>query len=885
MTSKLRGSRLEAEVDRARTESNWRRVTDLLSAVKSKHSGMDAMVEVLEAEALLEQEIERLDVFAPRAENSSSFSQSSSLLKEAILQRKNHPGVQLEAHLLLAKVLYLCSNYEDAIKTIEKSGMDSAITQFRTLRALRLVAEAYSIKGLSIEALDGTGSKKAITCFEQAAELVISYVGELEKSIFAVPTPLPSKGTPVSTTSTIPTLPTIKATEKMGEFLECSLERVANLRLKQLAIDGFFTEQGVEWYRRIISNLGDKSIGEKLQQRLSIQLAELLYRAIPDPSLHSEAVTQKSKSLGFYTGSQKGYYSPASKMEEIILLLLISEVLATREVVLSRTEELTISRHESLRNAKSVYNLITLLLSSLHQYQLLSNIYERAMKFANQDNYLWYQFGLCLICRGRWLRASRVLKECLDIEHKDEEVASEYLMASLLHIEHLGQFEQAVAYADRAALLAENKYLRVRANVLRSIGLSQMALCEATFEARRDGLQKSIDVLEKCIEADPHDYLALYYCALQHAIVRDLDSAKDRCLRSLEANAEQPSALMLLALLFTCEGDLKSALELVLTALKDFPENYGLLVLRLHLEKRFGRVEEALDTAAHLLQFWKKKEPFYVTTEYEEKSQQTVHGADAASLFREGSIARTGTVSLGRETTPLFTGPLGIPTPSLAISSQSSQLGLDMSDSGVLTAGAASDYGAQSTADSSDAFGTNSAFANRAYFRAQANIWTTLAELFLDEGRLNDVTPCVEQAIALFPNSHQALYLKGTLCLARAERAQADSQIHSKLLGDAKVFLLSAIAMSPSHTESLVQLAKLYRLERNYGMAEQVYRELVRLDPLWCDWWQALGEVLFASGNDMEKAAEALAMAASLDRSTPILSFTCIPLVFPSHFT
>ena len=32
-----------------------------------------------------------------------------------------------------------------------------------------------------------------------------------------------------------------------------------------------------------------------------------------------------------------------------------------------------------------------------------------------------------------------------------------------------------------------------------------------------------------------------------------------------------------------------------------------------------GRVEEALDTAAHLLQFWKKKEPFYVTTEYEEK--------------------------------------------------------------------------------------------------------------------------------------------------------------------------------------------------------------------------------------------------------------------------
>ena len=52
-------------------------------------------------------------------------------------------------------------------------------------------------------------------------------------------------------------------------------------------------------------------------------------------------------------------------------------------------------------------------------------------------------------------------------------------------------------------------------------------------------------------------------------------------------------------------------------------------------------------------------------------------------------------------------------------------------DSGVLTAGAASDYGAQSTVDSSDAFGANSAFVNRAHFRAQVVVFCNEIEAVL----------------------------------------------------------------------------------------------------------------------------------------------------------
>ncbi len=45
---------------------------------------------------------------------------------------------------------------------------------------------------------------------------------------------------------------------------------------------------------------------------------------------------------------------------------------------------------------------------------------------------------------------------------------------------------------------------------------------------------------------------------------------------------------MLLALLFTAGGQIKDAFELVVDALHDFPHHYGLLVLRLKLEVRFG---------------------------------------------------------------------------------------------------------------------------------------------------------------------------------------------------------------------------------------------------------------------------------------------------------
>ncbi|CAJ0586907.1 unnamed protein product, partial [Mesorhabditis spiculigera] len=882
MGTKLRGSRLEAEVDRARTEGNWRRVTELLDSVKHKSSGMGFMQEVLEAETKLEPYIEQLaENLKPRKENIPFFKAAVELLNEAIHERKAFPNVQLEAHLLLAKINYFSANPEEAIKIIEKSGMDSANTQFRTLRALKLVAEAYSIKGLAYETVEGQDNKKSIVCFKQAAELVMSYVGELEKSIFGPPANNAVRS--VSSTSTPTSAPVAKTTEKMGDLLECTLERFASLKLRGTLVDGFFTEQGVEWYRRIISGLGDKSVGEKLQQKLSLQLAEILYRSIPVHTLHSETVSQKNKSLGFYTGSQRGYFSPTSKIEEIILLLLVTEVLATRDVVLSRSAELATSRDESLRNAKSVYNLLTIVLSSLRQYQLMSKTYERAVKVASDDKHIWFQFALIEYSQGQHLKASRIIENCLlEGEHEDkadDDLACKYMFAAVIYLRYLEQYEKAEELAIHAAKVSDCMYLRERAHLLQAIAIGQLAQEPSFVDSQRKQLQKSIDILERCVEADPHDYLAVYYSALYYANARMIDKAIDRCSHCLDINPDQPAAMMLLALLLTCGGDHKLALQHIISSLRQYPTNYGLLTIRLHLEKHYGKVEEAMSTAASLLFCWQEQE--LVFDREDERRSQTM---DAASMKRASSVARTATASLGRDASTYFPGSLGPPAPSMVSAySQSSQLGVDMSDSGVLSANPHSEYGFSRKTDSSDPNFAEGSSLKEAKAVAVANILVTMVEIYLDAGKISEAIPCTEHIARQLPKSPQHRYAMGRIFLERGRRETQDVALRNKYLNDAKTAFSEAVMLCPTHTDAHLYLAKTHDLRGSRELAKNQAKELVTVAPLRNDYWKYLGDLCMAYGHD-EEGIEAYRIANDLISTTPILPFNTIPLVFPNGF-
>ncbi|VDM44239.1 unnamed protein product [Toxocara canis] len=867
MASKLKGSRLETEVDRCRSECNWKRLGELLPSVRAKNSGMDDHLgDLLEAEFLLESFIEKQgEYLEPKKEYAEALQKSETLLKETLDAAENEKAtVFLEANLLLAKLHYYSAEYEQVLKDVEKSRLEQGQTPFVTLRALRLVAEAYAVKGFSIEAILRRGSQtqqeksrmRALFCFEKSAYLTISYVQELEKSLTSNP----------------------------SNLLESTLERVPLLRLRRNLCDRPWDVEGVEWYRRIMTSLGDKLIGEKLQQRLSRQLAEVLIRGMPESDyMSSQSVNSKSQSLGFYTGSHKNYFSPSSRMEEVLLLLLISEVLATKDVVLTRAEELAASRAQSIQAAKSVYNLLTLVLSTLRQYELLASIYERAMKFANEDRYIWFQFALTLLCHGRWVRASRILSQCIAIERHDENAAVEHMLAAQIEIEQLGQYDEAISHAEKATKLCEGSWLSGRCHLLHAIAYSLKAESVVRYAKRKEMCEEAITLLEKTAQLDPHDDLAHYYCARQYAIVRDLQKARDWCERTLELNPEMPSALMLLALIFTAQKDYKAALELVMEALNDFPSNFPLLVLKLKLDVKFGRAEEALSTSRHLLQFWKRTDSScssdasapHISNFVSETNQREVRGSVARSMSSRDAMTPIA---------PMFAAPLGIIPPPSMTSSVTGASNFDLTEANSVFAGGiagTSEIGATASTTSEGMGSASSATRNTlTRFHVQASVWLELAELYLDLDRVAEVRPCVEEACSIFPNSHQALYLKGRLLALRAERC-TDTATRERMRTDAKASLLGALAIAPSHIASLSHLADIYRAEGNIRMAEKMLKDVVRIEPLHNESWQMLGMIL-AEDDRHDEALECFETASALDTSTPLIPFSAIPVVIRS---
>lgn len=138
--------------------------------------------------------------------------------------------------------------------------------------------------------------------------------------------------------------------------------------------------------------------------------------------------------------------------------------------------------------------------------------------------------------------------------------------------------------------------------------------------------------------------------------------------------------------------------------------------------------------------------------------------------------------------------------------------------------------------------------------------------MFLESGKFDDVLMCVNEALSLFPTSHHALYLKG-----RLRHTQGSVQ-------EAKTCYLAALGLYPHHFPSLRQLALCYKEEGNLRMAEKLLRDLVRLDPLDHDSWNALALILGLDGQT-KASSECYATALSLEESAPILPFTVIPRV------
>uniref|UniRef100_A0A914YL17 Tetratricopeptide repeat protein 7 N-terminal domain-containing protein n=1 Tax=Panagrolaimus superbus TaxID=310955 RepID=A0A914YL17_9BILA len=347
MATKLKGSKLEAEVDKCRGECNWEKLNHLITNIRTRNSGAEKLIHLVDGELSLEVFLQKhaglQDRIEPRAQHKDFLRRAEGQLRNAITNNPGEATIVMEAYLLLAKLYYFCASFNEALSSIEKSQMDKATTQFTTLRSLKLAAEGYAVKGLAIEHTlpkdrkeNDVLYKRVVSSFEKSAELALSYISELEKSVNSS-----------SSTSTIPS-PNIR----IGGLLEIALERVSYLSLRRNTSDRRWDLEGLEWYRKIAIALSDKLVVMKLHQRLCRQLAEVLLRGMIDVGYDSAAIYSKSESLKFYTGS-RNYFAPASRSEETILLLLISELLASKNIRTSNTtDDEILDRVQLIRNLK-----------------------------------------------------------------------------------------------------------------------------------------------------------------------------------------------------------------------------------------------------------------------------------------------------------------------------------------------------------------------------------------------------------------------------------------------------------------------------------------------------------------------------------------------------
>lgn len=925
--SRLKGARLENEIDKCRAESNWKRIQELLPQITAKGSGLEHMSNFLYGEWALENFIEKsmeTDGGFPKPDpgNREALKKSESYLLRVFDTADVKTAIAVESHLLLAKIHYLCANFDEATNSVNKARLDRESMQFQTLRTLRLVAEAYAVKGLSMEKKLPlmTGSKQQrltleeqiLNCFEKSADLALAYVSELEKthsSTSGSPGPL--------------ALPPGTRSERIGELMETAIQRVPLMYIKQGQIFGDLTngaalknrslEQSVEQYRKVLT-VTDKPVAQHLHQKLSRQLSELLLRGVPEgvyvsPN-NSEAAGDKAKSLSFYIGKNKAY-CPQSRLEEILLILSISESIAAREAVLSRAEEDEKARRLSHLNVKAVQNLLTLVLSTLRQYQLLAGILEKAMKFAFQDRFIWFQFALSLICFGKGSRAAMVLKECIGNLPEGEADPAIFMFASKLSLECLGQYDQGMDYARKAIKLSQGGWLTGRAQLLLGLGYSLKAERSTSLTERKTLHKESVGAFDDAAKHDPKDHLPVFFLALQHAIGRSTDEARRLCRKSLEIEPDQPGAYMLLALLLSGDGETHEALEVVQEAMNDFPTYYGLLVLRLKLEMILGKPEEALMTAKDLLLFWKQT---CGATQYPATASGPMGGGTAggsvfsptpgsvqygpagvlAQAMRKSESMVNTAGSVAGASSSMLSFPMAHGT--LATSPSA----LDVTDKGSVmggTGGALSEYGgAASTISDSLGVRTGSSFQRtlQQQWRVQANIWLELAELFLEYGKLDYVQQCVEEACGLFPNSHQTLYLRGRLAEIRlvefsgrdevalsrgdSDIAHQAAQMKKRLVSEAKACYLGALAIFPNHIPTLRHLAVIYEMEGNAKMAEKVLRDLARMEPTDHKCWQELGQVLAEEGRH-EEAASCFLTGNALEGCAPVMPFSCIPRV------
>ncbi|XP_065797271.1 tetratricopeptide repeat protein 7B isoform X1 [Muntiacus reevesi] len=911
MATRKAGSRLETEIERCRSESQWERIPELARQLSAKLIAHDDMAELLLGEAKLEQYLKEHPLrqgASPRGPRPQLTEARKHLT--AALDRGNLKSEFLqESSLVLAKLHYVEGDYEGALGLYARAGLEdwplAGVPPYR----LRMAADAYATQGLCLEKLPISSSTSSlrvdreqdiITCYEKAGDIALLYLQEIERVILSniqnrSPKPGPAPHD-----------------QELGFFLETGLQRAHVLYFK----NGNLT-RGVGRFRELLRAVETRTT-QNLRMTIARQLAEILLRGmceqsywnpLEDPPCQSplDDPLRKGANTKTYTLTRKArvysgenIFCPQENTEEALLLLLISESMANRDAVLSRIPEHKSDRLISLQSASVVYDLLTIALGRRGQYEMLSECLERAMKFAFEEFHLWYQFALSLMAAGKSARAVKVLKECIRLRPDDATIP---LLAAKLCMGSLHWLEEAEKFA-KTVVDAGEKTSEFKAKGYLALGLTySLQATDASLRGMQEVLQrKALLAFQRAHSLSPTDHQAAFYLALQLAISRQIPEALGYVRQALQLQGDDANSLHLLALLLSAQKHYHDALNIIDMALSEYPENFILLFSKVKLESLSRGPDEALLTCKHMLQIWKS---CYNLTNPSDS------GRGSSLLDRTIADRR----QLNTITLPDFSDPETVSDSSSSSSLSRTESPLHLFVSSHLhshpkpdtfvwppAARSVSDPGPRQEASlcnspevyfhgfpslfSVSSIHATSVAASRVEqalsevasslqssapkqgplhpWMTLAQIWLHAAEVYVGIGKPAEATACTQEAANLFPMSHNVLYMRGQVAELRGN------------VDEARRWYEEALSISPTHVKSMQRLALILHQLGRYSLAEKILRDAVQVNSTAHEVWNGLGEVLQAQGNDAA-ATECFLTALELEASSPAVPFTVIP--------
>nr|XP_045741007.1 tetratricopeptide repeat protein 7A isoform X2 [Mirounga angustirostris] len=789
---------------------------------------------LLLAEALLEQCLKEnhakiKDSIPLPEKNEPKMNEARNHLSSILNHGRLSPQYLCEAMLIQGKLHYVEGSYRDAISMYARAGIDDMSMDNKPLYQMRLLAEAFVIKGLSLERLPNSiasrhrlteREEEVITCFERASWIAQVFLQELEK---------------ITNNTTARHLKGSQPVDyELTYFLEAALQSAYVTNLKKGNI-----VKGMRELREVLRTVETKAT-QNFKVMAAKHLAGVLLHSLseecywsplshPLPEFMSKEensfITQALRKPHLYEGDN--LYCPKDNIEEALLLLLISESMATRDVVLSRAPEQEEDRAVSLRNAAAIYDLLSITLGRRGQYVMLSECLERAMKFAFEEFHLWYQVALSMVACGKSAYAVSLLRECMKLRPSDPTVP---LMAVKVCIGSLHWLEEAERFAMVVIDLGEEAGEFLAKGYL-ALGLTySLQATDATLKSKQDELhRKALQTLERAQQLAPGDPQVILYVSLQLALIRQISSAMEQLQEALKVCRDDANALHLLALLFSAQKHYQHALDVVNMAITEYPENFNLMFTKVKLEQVLKGPEEALVTCRQMLRLW-----------------QTLYSfSQMGGLEKDGSLGEG--VTLKKQSGMHLTLPDAHDADSgsrRASSIAASRLEEAMSEltvpSSVLKQGPMQ------------------------LWTTLEQIWLQAAELFMEQRHLKEAGFCIQEAAGLFPTSHSVLYMRGRLAEMKGS------------LEEAKQLYKEALTVNPDGVRIMHSLGLMLSRLGHKSLAQKVLRDAVERQSTCHEAWQGLGEVLQAQGHS-EAAVDCFLTALELEASSPVLPFSIIP--------